>query len=165
MAMSMSSTMSKDIGASSTANAMSMSSTGSASIANLPPSDPRCNNDTCLAFEVASATSQAQFSWADQFFYGHYMAYYYYIFIFLFGLVHWSRKLKSGHIVYPEVKTTITQKMLAFGRSFTYRRIGIGMSLGTAAFIGLAVLFAPLWCSSKGLNTDCVLDLETQCWL
>ena len=143
MAMS-SSTVAMDMEASSTSSAMSMSSTGSVNTTSLPLGNPMCNSDTCSAYKAAHAASQAQISWASQFLYGHYTTYYYCIFIFMFGLMYLSRRLNSGYVVYPERKTTITQKMKAVGRSLTYRKLRIGMSFGVAAFIGLAVLFVTI---------------------
>jgi hypothetical protein len=132
------------MGTSSTTSAMAMSATGNVNSTNLPLSDPACNSDTCLAYKVAHAASQAQVSWASQFEYGHYTAYFFSIIIFLFALAYLSRLLGSAYVSYPEPRTTPTQKATAFVRSVTYRRIGIGMSVGVAGLIFLSVLFATI---------------------
>ena len=135
---------SKDMNSSKTITGMSVSSTGVANITSLPLGDPLCNNDTCFAFKTAHNASQAQISWASQFEYGHWTTYFYLIFIALFGLIYWFRRLSSisGDVAYPAKRTTIFQKVKAVWRSIMYRRLGIGMSLGIATLIGLSILFA-----------------------
>ncbi|KAG0652140.1 Ferric cupric reductase transmembrane component 7 [Hyphodiscus hymeniophilus] len=138
--MDMSST-TASMGSMTTSSAMGMGATGDPATANLTLSDPRCNSDACLAYMAAHTASQSEISWASQFEYAKYTTYYYVIFIFIFGLVYWSRRLGSNLVSYPEPKTTITQRMIAYWRSVMYKRLGIGMSLGVALFIGLGVLF------------------------
>ena len=48
----------------------------SSALANLSLSDPRCNNDSCLAFQTAHNLSQATISYYYQYEYGHFTAYY-----------------------------------------------------------------------------------------
>jgi hypothetical protein len=134
--------MDMDMGASSTISSMSMSPTGSVNSTNLPLSDPACNSDTCLAYSAAATASQTQVTWASQFAYGHYTAYFCAVIIFLFALSYTSRRVNSSYVSYPAPRTTWMQKLKALIRAGTYRRIGIGMSLGMAGLIFLGVLFA-----------------------
>lgn len=136
--------MDMNMGTSSTASAMSMSATGSVNMTNLPLSDPSCSNETCLAYAAAEAASQAQVSWASQFEYGHYTAYFFSIIIFIFALSYAAQRLNSRYVSYPSSRTTSIQKLKALVRSVTYRRTGIGMSLGMAGLIFICVLFATI---------------------
>lgn len=69
------------------------------SAANLTLGDPRCNSDSCLAFKVAHAQSQAAVSYYYQYEYGKWLSYYYVIIIFLFvvACIHllWSYRKTS----------------------------------------------------------------------
>lgn len=120
---------------------MSMSSIGSTNIANLPLSDPWCNSVKCLAFKAAEDASQAEVPFASQFLYGHWIVYYYCVFILGFSLLYVYRRLGAAYVDYPEPKTTALQKITAVWRAFSYRKLKIGMSLGHTLLIGLGIVF------------------------
>ena len=62
--------------------------TGDSSIRDLPLQDPRCINDSCLAFLAAHTLSQAQVSYTLQFEYGRWVTWYYLIIIFIATIIH-----------------------------------------------------------------------------
>jgi hypothetical protein len=136
-----SSTMSMDMIASMTSSAMMISATG-VNVTYLPLSNPLCNSDDCLAFQTGHLASQAQIPWASQFLYGHYATEFYCTILGIIGIIYWTRRWLSSSIIYPRSNTSFPQKVIATFRSISYRRIGIGMSLGVAGLIFLAIAFA-----------------------
>lgn len=91
---------------------------------NLPLSDPRCDNDSCIAFYNAHQTSQAQISWASQFLYGHYVSWYYACIIFLFILVKVYHKwMDLKNRIESDHKPSLVDRLTACIRAFTYRRV------------------------------------------
>ena len=102
-------------------------------VKNLPLSNPLCVNDSCIAFYAAHNLSQKQVSYALQFQYGHWLTWYYIIFIFLFMLVYLGRlygdtRAKGS----DQSRISPWQKIQACRRFITYRRIYgfVGNKLG-----------------------------------
>ena len=122
----------------------------STSITNLPLTDRRCNNDSCIAFEIAHNLSQETVSYARQIQHGHWVAWYYAIIILLFALIHAYHHYASRA---PRTQTRTAlraarSKALAAGRYFTYRRAQgyasdrLGLpSFGILALLLLSILF------------------------
>ena len=130
-----------------------LSSNVSSLIGNLPLTDPRCNNDSCTAFEVAHNLSQATVSYAQQIEYGHWVAWYYAIIIFIFALIHVYHRLgpSASTTQLPNVFRAARSKALAAGRYLTYRRArgyafdGLHLpSFGVVALLLLSILFVGL---------------------
>lgn len=95
-------------------------------IANLPLSDPRCNNISCTAFYAAYNYSQATVSFYRQFDYGHWLAWYYAIFIFLAIIVYLVNLYLNSRPALRDVKRTkptILYKCQACRRFISYRRL------------------------------------------
>lgn len=105
---------------------MLMSMGGDASVepwfADLPLSDPRCNNDSCTAYHQAHTASQAQISFESQFRYGWWLAWAYSIVIFLFVLAHAANSLMPRRFD-ASTRTSAWDKAIAMARKATYRRI------------------------------------------
>ena len=96
--------------------------------ANLPLTDPKCMNDSCIAYYGAHNASQAAVSWTWQFEYGHWVTYYYVILIFLALLLHLSRHLRgrrsSNHAAVPNSqKVGPWSRARAAFRAVSYRRL------------------------------------------
>jgi len=115
----------------------------------LPLSDPLCANSTCLAFNDAHVASQAQISWASQFFYANYTAYFYCALIGLAAVFyHLQRFTDYYNGLRKRAPTTVLPKGIALVRSITYRRasgaIGrIGVpSLGVGALLLASTVYA-----------------------
>ena len=132
---------------------MSMSSSVSndSVFANLSLADPRCDNDSCLAFRSAHAASQAAVSYAWQYEYGHWTTWYYIILLGFFALLNGVRlwrenRSESGHG--HSGATSAFDKVRALRRWLSYRRprgaffdrLGLP-SLGMLSFLGAAALF------------------------
>jgi hypothetical protein len=104
---------------------------------NLPLSDPRCTNDSCIAFETAHTASQNQISWGSRFLYGHYVVWIYTGLIGMFAVNFLVILLVDSK---PQPKSTKSpssfQKLKAMWRRFTYRRISgpIGAYLALPSF-------------------------------
>lgn len=121
------------------------------SVANLTLNDPRCNSDSCLAFEIAHNESQATVSYMFQYEYGHWTTWFYLIVIFLFMLPHFyhlwrDRSARSGA---TSERPSIKDKVVAVWRTITYRRYSgrvadaLGLpSIGLQLLILGAILFA-----------------------
>lgn len=91
--------------------------------ADLPLSDPRCKNDSCIAYHKAHVASQAQISWASQFLYGHYVAWFYAIILAFFIAAFWYNQLRDRFIQRPSTSPPRwCSRSIALVRSFTYRR-------------------------------------------
>ncbi|KAL6351945.1 hypothetical protein LRP88_14757 [Fusarium phalaenopsidis] len=103
---------------------MSMQST-TASVADwfkkLPLSDPRCNNDSCIAYEDAHAASQAAVPYTLQFKYGHWTMWIFAIFIFCYSVYFYSHLLFSKDGV--QQRPNPLGKLTAALRWVSYRRI------------------------------------------
>jgi hypothetical protein len=99
--------------------------------------DPRCNNDSCIAFKNGHTASQNQISWASQFLYGHYVVWIYVGLTGVFAILFLKTLLMD---LRPQPRTTkspsLVQKLKAFARKFTYRRISgpIGTYLALPSF-------------------------------
>jgi len=94
-------------------------------IADLPLSDPQCINESCTAFAAAANLSQELVPWAGQFEYGHWTTWYYVVIIFILMVAHGfnifqDRRSREGT---AESAASFHQKVLAFGRYISYRRI------------------------------------------
>ena len=121
---------------------MHMGDGGDPSLAHLLLSDPRCNSDSCVAFQAAHNASQAHVSYTWQYEYGHWATWYYLIVVFLFMLPHvhclWKdrrpRPLASQ-------RPSIVNKTVAVWRTICYRRYSgrIADALGLPS-IGLQLL-------------------------
>ncbi|KAI9849123.1 MAG: hypothetical protein M1837_005353 [Sclerophora amabilis] len=119
-------------------------------VAHLPLTDPRCNTDSCTAFEAAHNASQAQVSYYWQFEYGHWTTWYYLIFIFLFMLPFLYHQWKDSRPQRPVSQTpSFLNKAVAAGRMVSYRRYSgqiadtLGMpSAGLQLFFLAAIIFA-----------------------
>ena len=111
----------------------------------LPLSDPRCNSDACLAFEIAHNHSQATVSYYRQFDYGHWVAWYYSIIIFLLALLHFWRTYRSRNPSarsYGEGKAGPVDKIKALGRWVGYRRLhGTMGNLLALPSVGMLIFF------------------------
>ncbi|KAL9038895.1 MAG: hypothetical protein Q9214_005098, partial [Letrouitia sp. 1 TL-2023] len=109
----------------------------------LPLSDPRCNNDSCRAFEVAHKESQAAVSYYWQYEYGHWTTWLYLAIIFLFMLLF---IFQSWHDRHPRLlsnpQTSAFNRTVAIWRTFSYRRYRghVADRLGLPSF-GLQLLF------------------------
>lgn len=119
-------------------------------IASLPLSDPRCNNDSCVAFYTAHNASQAEVSYAYQYYYGHFCTYYYlaiivvFMVIYCYLLLHDSRLRRNKGPA--SSKPDITDKSWAVVRSVTYRRFKGPLSdrFGLPSFGILLLLFSTI---------------------
>ena len=92
----------------------------------LPLSDPRCNSDACLAFEIAHNYSQTTVSYYRQYDYGHWVAWYYSIIIFLLALQYLWRNYRSRNpaaAVDGKGEVAPADKLRAVGRWIGYRRL------------------------------------------
>ena len=90
----------------------------------LPLSDPKCNNDSCAAFQAAHNASQAAVSYTLQFKYGHWTAWYYAVVIFCFTVVH-VYHLYTARIHRQRSRSFLTafrSKIVAAARFLSYRR-------------------------------------------
>ncbi len=121
------------MGTSSTTTA---ATTAPTSVANLNLGDPRCNSDSCLAFKVAHAASQAEVSYYYQFEYGKWISYYYLIILSFFVAAYIHRLWSYRKNAVASAAVTGADKAIALYRSFTYRRIpgAIGVYLGLPSF-------------------------------
>ena len=94
------------------------------SIRNLSLSDPRCNNDSCLAFQAAHNLSQASLSYYYQYEYGHFTVYYYTAIIciaFLFFIFHKWQDIHSQALGSRESqRPTLLDKLRAYRRFVSY---------------------------------------------
>ena len=123
-------------------------------ITDLPLSDPRCANDSCLAFQAAHNLSQKLVSYYRQYDYGHWVAWYYAIIIFMFAVwhgwqLHYSREKDTDEIQHFKslLKKTYI-KIAACIRYVSYRRLQGGLfdrlglpSLGLISLMLLSILF------------------------
>ena len=116
--------------------------------ANLPLTDPRCRNDSCIAFKNGHTASQATVSYYHQYDYGRYVVWIYtglvgfFVVLFILNLI-LDLKPRRKMITPPG----LGQKAKAAIRSFTYRRIPgpVGQylalpSFGIITFIVLLVI-------------------------
>ena len=123
------------------------------SLQNLSLSDSRCNNDSCEAFYYAHKLSQATVSYDYQFKYGHFTTWYYLAFVGVFTFLCWygklqEHRLKLGHSNLQPLPRRLQSKLLALGRSISYRRfLGLASdkfgipSVGVLVFLLLAALY------------------------
>ena len=121
----------------------------------LPLSDPRCRNDSCLAFEAAHNRSQEEVSYYYQYEYGHWTTWLYVILIFIFMLAHglriWADRSPRADPAGRQSWRGL-HKAVAVARYFSYRRFSgrafdrLGLpSYGLlVAFFLLALFFAIL---------------------
>ena len=128
------------------------SSYGPNPLENLPLTNPRCNNDSCAAFQAAHNLSQATVSYTLQFEYGHWTTWYYAILISIFTLANiypsFIARKPSSQPHTPSAVQRLLSKTIAGGRYFSYRRAqGTTFnrlslpSLGVAALLLLSVFF------------------------
>lgn len=116
---------------------------GDPMVFSLPLSDPRCNNDSCEAFEAAHKESQAAISYYWQYEYGHWTTWLYLAVIFLFMLLF---IFQSWHDRHPRLlsnpRPSAFNKAVALWRTFSYRRYRghVADRLGLPSF-GLQLLF------------------------
>ena len=126
------------------APSMSSSSSGlDPAIKKLSLKDPRCNNDSCLAFQAAHNLSQAQVSYSLQFQYGHWVAWYYSAIIGVGAMVHFYHLYKARYHQRTSASgPSLLDKARAIRRYFSYRRFhgALGDRLGLPAFGLLAFL-------------------------
>lgn len=120
-------------------------------IRNLSLSDPRCNQDSCLAFQAAHNLSQKTVSYALQYQYGHWTAWYYAIIIFLFAVWNGRQMFRSARqartLKRPKLITRLANKVTAAVRYVTYRRFSgasfdrLGLpSVGLLALLLMSIL-------------------------
>ena len=113
-------------------------------VRNLSLSDPRCNSDSCLEFEIAHKASQAAISYTYQFKYGHWTTWFYLIVIFLFTVSHlygfWQNR-KARPATPVTTASSRKDKVVASWRSLTYRRYPgrLAIALGLPS-VGLQLL-------------------------
>lgn len=97
--------------------------------ADLPITDPRCTNDSCVAFKNAHAASQARVSWDSQFHYGWFVAWIYsgittiFVALYLLHRLAGSRILQETSAEENDQRITAWAKLRAAIRIFSYRRI------------------------------------------
>ena len=132
-----------------------------ANITYLPLDNPLCANDTCLAFATAHEASQALIGWGSQFRYGWYVSMYAGFILAFFVLVGSARRLHYFHtsrsrVYYVDDKPTYGEKVVAFGRSITYRRASGRIadfkklpSLGLAVLVLVSIVFCVLICFAQ----------------
>ena len=123
-------------------------------LVDLPITDPRCNNESCDAFYAAENYSQATVPFYHQFKYGHWLAWYYSIFILLAIIVYIGTLYFNTQVVKSrsdEPRASVWHKLQAYRRFVTYRRLNgaLGDSLGLPSMgmliflvTGVAVLIA-----------------------
>ena len=126
------------------------SSYGPNPLEGLPLTDPRCNNDSCTAFEAAHNLSQATVSYALQFDYGHWTTWYYAILIFIFAAAHAFYHYYT-RVPRPRAISSLQKlrlKLVAATRYLTYRRASGRIfdqlslpSVGVLALLLLSLLF------------------------
>ena len=125
---------------------------GGSSIKDLPLSDPLCANDSCTAFQAAGNLSQKEISYALQFQYGHWVTWYYAIFVFLASLMYFGH-LYIDNRPHPGIrsKASLWSKVQACARYISYRRIhgNTGNKLGLPSagmlvflLLGVATVFS-----------------------
>lgn len=121
-------------------------------IRDLPLSDPRCMNDSCLAFQAAHNLSQKETLYYFQYEYGHWTAWYYLGFIGIFMVLHalhiWCSRITHSRRTEATARPSLYKKALASVRYISYRRLSskpfdrLGLpSCGLRLFLLLAVLF------------------------
>ena len=96
------------------------------SVKSLPLSDPRCRDDSCLAFEAAHNESQKVVSYYYQYEYGHWTTWLYVILVFIFMLAHgfrmWSDRSPRSNTVGRTSLRGLHLKAVAVARYFSYQR-------------------------------------------
>jgi hypothetical protein len=123
-------------------------------LANLPITDPRCMNDSCIAFAVGFNQSEKVISLMSQVQYGKWAAWFYSFWLAIFFLVHVyhlisDNKIKPSIYFQPDCPT-LMDRLNARKRSFTYRRLEGRLSklelpsVGVLAILALATLFLGL---------------------
>lgn len=127
------------------------SSYGPNPLEDLPLTDPRCNNDSCTAFEAAHNASQAQVSYYLQFSYGHWTTWYYAIVIFVFTVLYACNRYAASKPRRQSPSSSLSilkNKSVAAARYVTYRRFRgpifdrLGLpSCGLLVLLMLSVLF------------------------
>lgn len=90
--------------------------------AELPLSDPRCRNDSCMEFYAAHNASQQAISWDSQFRYGHWVCWFYAIILFFFAAVHLTYVVRDRS-PRPSAAPNAWDKLVATVRLFSYRRV------------------------------------------
>lgn len=92
----------------------------------IPLSDPRCRDDSCLAFEVAHNRSQKEVSYYYQYEYGHWTTWLYVILVFIFMLAHgfrmWNDRSPRSNTVERKSWRALHLRAVATVRYFSYRR-------------------------------------------
>lgn len=124
---------------------MSMSGAMDPTVMDLPLTDPRCKDASCIAFQAATNLSQAEISYYYQFEYGHWVAWYYSAILAFAALVHFfdlyrTRNRRPASVSRPN----LFDKAQAIRRCFSYRRFDdrLGLpSFGMLAFLLLGLLF------------------------
>ncbi|KAI1333190.1 ferric reductase like transmembrane component-domain-containing protein [Xylariaceae sp. FL0255] len=130
-----------------------MSEGNSSSIENLPLSDPRCNSDACAAYYLAHKASQLNIPFGPQFYYGHYVAWYYVVVVGLCAIAYRYSVIRqrrpsavwSGH----QYITSKRRKLLAAYRYVQYKQLGRPSNtgwfhlppLGTSIFFAFTALY------------------------
>lgn len=111
-------------------------------LANLPITDPRCANESCIAFQNAEAASQAKVSWGSQFHYGWFVCWIYAGILGVFIAIHLLHRIAEvrvpPHLITEpgDRKIGLLKKLKALTRIFSYRRVPgkIGSFLGLPSF-------------------------------
>lgn len=116
-------------------------------ISSLPLTDPRCSNETCLAFKEGLIASNQQISWTSQFLYGKYVALFYVVTIAAFSAVHiFQRYLDKKRDGTPVSKRSLWDAVVAMQRRFSYRRYAgsAGRLFGLPSFGVFALILLAL---------------------
>lgn len=91
---------------------------------NLPLSDPRCDNESCIAFQAGYNTSQAEISYTSQFTYGQYVTWVYLsviVLVAISALAHHIADRKPRLVFFYRPSTW--DGVVSIVRSVTYRRL------------------------------------------
>lgn len=120
--------------------------------ASLPMTDPRCNNDSCIAFEKAHKASQAAAPYTDQFLYGHYTLWIMAVVIFLASVHFFSQMLLGAKTRKSESEKEssggpgLLDKLSATVRWISYRRLpGRFAAYFALPSLGVSILIACSW--------------------
>jgi predicted ferric reductase len=115
----------------------------------LPLSDPRCRNESCMAYLDAENASQAAIPWASLFDYGHWLTYYWVIILGLLTIVRLVQLFQDRRAPLKTTSAPSTlEKLRAALRFISYRRFTwkplqiLGLpSFGMLAFLLTGVVF------------------------
>ncbi|KAK7035487.1 Ferric/cupric reductase transmembrane component 7 [Paramarasmius palmivorus] len=118
----------------------------------LPLSDPRCNNDSCVAFQQEHEASQAAVSYDAQFLYGHYTCWIFAGIIILSSL-HFISQIFSSRSSRVKEAPNMSDKVAALVRYWSYRRLrGRFAEYVNLPSLGVGVVILLVWAATTAMS-------------